>query len=160
MILVERYAAPVHTANVAGRQDRAARIGRGEDPFVAQRPDELAALAAVPHGESPGIIGEHRTLWRERRERGERLRGPGLLARDTARGHAPLRDGKQRLTVRALEYVQHAGLRCLYDGGYRHSPDLHVTEHGLRGQVVVPQVVMDQLLLPHEVPAARIERQQ
>src|SRR6516225_1632035 len=68
MILVERYAAPVHAAEVAGREERAAGIGRREDPFVAQRRDEPAAFGPVPEGESPGIISEHGTLRRERRK--------------------------------------------------------------------------------------------
>src|SRR5215469_6965639 len=68
MILVERHAAPVHTTNVAGSEEGAARIGRRKNSLVAQRRDEPAALAPIPEGESPSIRGEHGTLWCERRQ--------------------------------------------------------------------------------------------
>src|SRR6266478_8754313 len=98
-LLVEHDAAPVHAADVTGRQQRAARVWRGENAFVAQRGDELAALAAIPEREAPGIPGLYRALGGQRGERRERLRGPRLLARDVARRHGFLGDREQLLTT-------------------------------------------------------------
>src|SRR5947207_11103449 len=159
-LLVEHDAAPVHAADVTGCQERAARVRRGENAFVAQRGDELATLAAIPESEAPGISGLHRALGGQRGERRERLRGPGLLARDMARGHGSLDDREQWLPAGALEYVQHAGLGRLDDRRYGHSLHLDVPQDRLRREVVIPQVVVDERLLPHAPAAPGIETQQ
>ena len=90
----------------------------------------------------------------------ERLRRPGLLARHGALLDRPLLDRPQRLAGDAIEHEQEAVL-----GGQRHGVDrLAVVLDGdqlrRRGEVVVPQVVVHDLEVPHALAGARVERDQ
>ncbi len=84
----------------------------------------------------------------------------GLLARDEAGWHGFLGDRKQGLALGPIKHVEHAGLGGLDDRRHRHSLDFDVAQHGLRGEIVIPQIVMHELLVPHQFAALGIQRQE
>ena len=84
----------------------------------------------------------------------------GLLAGHEARRHGLLVYREERLALGAIEHVEHAGFGGLDDRRHRHTLDFDVTQHGLGGEIVVPEVVVDELLVPDELAAPRIQREE
>src|SRR5207249_9030944 len=90
----------------------------------------------------------------------EWLRRPGFLARHVALGYGTLLDWPQRLAAYAIEDVQQSEL-----GRLRHDIDrlavvFHREKLGTGGRVVIPQIVMDQLVVPQPFPRAQIQSEQ
>src|SRR5215207_8069992 len=111
-LAVERRAAPVDAAGVTRRLDRSLQARRRENALRAIARDQIAALAAIVESESPCILRRNCRMRRERRRRGEWLRRRGHLACDVGLRDRPLDDFEHRLAGLAVEYEQHAGLRC------------------------------------------------
>ena len=68
--------------------------------------------------------------------------------------------GKSGWPLVAIEHVEHAGLGGLNDRRHRDALDFDVAQHRLRGEIVIPQIVMHELLVPHQLAALRIQRQE
>src|SRR6185437_4797246 len=81
------------------------------------------------------------------------------LSRHEAARHGPLGDRKERLALGALEHVEHSGLGRLDHRRYGDTFHFDIHEHGLRGQVEIPQVVMYELLVPDELAGTGVERE-
>ena len=83
-----------------------------------------------------------------------------LFAGDTAAGYGFLRDRKKRLSLGAVEYIQHAGLGRLNHRRDRYALHFDINQGRLRREIEIPQVVMYELLVPRELAGVRIQRQQ
>src|SRR5882762_4182817 len=100
-------------------------------------------------------------LSNERRwPRRERLGRPSSFAGHAAFGNRALLHRKQRFSGEPVEdkYESHLGhLR-----NRRNIPAIppHRDEHGLRGQIVVPNIVVHHLVVPDELAAGGLERYQ
>ena len=106
------------------------------------------------------VVGRKRLARERRRRRREGLRRPRLLARDVALRDGTLLDRPERRPRHAVEHVQHARLAGL--GHDVHHPAVVADREQLRRghEVVVPQIVMHELLVPQALAGARIEGQQ
>ena len=80
-----------------------------------------------------------------------------MLPGDAALRHRPFLDGEDRLAGHAIEGEEHAGLRALNNGGYCFAGDGKFDQRRLRSKVVVPDVVVDKLLVPDAFAATGIQ---
>ena len=87
----------------------------------------------------------------ERQPHRGRLRRPRLLARDVARRHGALLDREERRAGVAIEHEEPTGLGRLSDRGHETAAAGDVDQHRLRGEVVVPEVVVHGLERPHDL---------
>ena len=92
--------------------------------------------------------------------RGMRLRLGQLLARHLRLRHRLLLDGPEGLAGRAVEGVGEGLLGDLHHRGDVLPVHGHVHEDGRGGGVVVPDVVMDQLVVPRPLPGLHVQRDQ
>ena len=125
---------------------------------VAQDADDARALGLVE-------IGIHVRLGelqprKRRRSRGKRLRRRRLLAGHVALRHRPLLDRPDRLARHAIEHIQQAELRGLRDDVDRLAVVLHGQQLRTGDEIVVPQIVMQQLVMPEALAGAQVEREQ
>src|SRR5581483_3134061 len=127
------------------RRRRRERLGRDHDRHLLECRRPLLQDALHVGGRRPAV-------GRERRVRRDRLRRPGLLA--GVLRHRLLGDAVERLPRRAVEHVEPAGLRRLRDP----LVPAGVEEHDRARGVVVPDVVMDLLEVPLELPRLQVER--
>ena len=109
-----------------------------------------------------GNVGDVRvipkTLAREGRRLGrERLCRICLLALDLGGGHGPLLDLPNRLARFAVEDIPEGLLRGLHDDVLPLAGVIAPRENGLRGQIVVPKVVVNRLVVPLAFARAGIE---
>src|SRR5439155_16175650 len=89
----------------------------------------------------------------------ERLRGPGVLALDVARGDRTLFDRPYGSTGRAIEHERKTLFRELDDGINLPSGTIGTNRDKVRRRwvVVVPQTVMDDLIVPSAHAGVRVE---
>src|SRR5206468_3380151 len=132
---------------------------RREQTFVAKRLDALNERLSLRRRQIrvDVFLGERLTSER-RRPRREGLRRERMLSRRVGLRHRPFLDRPDRAAGLALEDEQEALLRRLRD-------DIDIAavladRQQLRrlGQVVVPQIVMHQLVMPNAFAGARVER--
>ena len=88
-----------------------------------------------------------------RRHRREGLRRPRLFAGDVAGRHGTLFDRKERLAGGAVEEEEMSHLRPDRD----RFDAAHFDQHRLRGDVVIPQIVMDDLEVPDHLAGVRAD---
>src|SRR5579872_4117214 len=113
--LIERRAAPVHSAGVARNNQRSLQRRRGEGAFGAQLLHPLAATLAIEVDLAERIVCGDGLRYQRRRKLWERLGRRSLLAR-----HIRLRDGflynrKEWLAGEPIEDEQLAALGSLHD---------------------------------------------
>ena len=122
------------------------RRSRGLAPQLGPEVDEGVLLHALT------VVG--------RRLRGEGLGGPTPLAGDLRHRHRALLDGPDRLPRGPVEDVAEGLLAHLGQG--LDPPALHrdVGQHRRRRQVVVPQAVMHELVVPDSLPRDRLDADQ
>ena len=152
--LVPGHAAPVQPADVARHMQAAFQAGRREHAVVAQRPEARQACLALGRRRAPDVGLGHRLRDQAGRLRREGLRGRGVLLGHVARRHRPLDDGEVRLAGDPIEEEQVPGLRSDGDGGAATAGE----EERLRGDVVVPDVVVDGLECPRDLAGRRLQR--
>src|SRR5215470_1853161 len=87
-----------------------------------------------------------------------RLRRPSSLVRHVAFPDRPLFDGKQRFSGKAIENKYEAHLGYLSYRGRQGAVVSNVNQHWLRWQIVVPEIVMNHLVVPDQPSAGGIER--
>lgn len=97
--------------------------------------------------------GDRRRLYREG------LRRPGALSRHRALRDRPLLDWEERVSGEPIQDVHEARLRDL-----RHRRDLlsaAANRHQDRRvrQIVIPDVVVDDLVVPEPLPGIRVQRE-
>ncbi len=88
---------------------------------------------------------------------GEWLRWPDFLTRDVRGGYRPLLDWEERLARFAVEGEQQAHLGRLDHDRDADAVPLDIRQHGLRRNIVVPQVVVHELPGPDYLAARRVE---
>ena len=154
-------ARPRRAAHRARKPDRRLASGRGVEPAASRLVEHRLALLARLGRDRGQLVARERGNARQRRRLdGKRLRRPRLLARHVALRHRTLLDAEHRLAGDPVEDEDQPHLRELHDGGNRPAGARDVDQNRLRRQVVVPDVVMDQLLMPAANAGGRVERDQ
>src|SRR5580704_3509111 len=146
---IERGAAPRHASDVPGQQDGAVQTRRGEDTFRAQLAYFLLAPLFVCVSGAPYVVGGQFSL-RGQSARCDRewLRWRRNFARRVAGGNGALFDAEDWLAGFAIEDEKMRGLGADADGGNSLAVFMDIEQNGRRGDVVIPQVVMDGLEIP------------
>ena len=162
--LVEHHALPVAAADRARETRRCpASPSRGctapcpDRLYFSHRPLQYASSSGVTFASSSffsDIARERRRLERKRLRR----RRPLALRRRLR--HRTLFHAVHRLAGLAIEDEQDAHLRDQRDAGNRAAVAPHVDERRRRGQIVVPDVVMHELLIPLDLAGVRVDREQ
>ena len=149
---IVRGAAPVHSADIAGEDQRALQTGRGENLSGSRGLDFVRAPLLLLSIFPPGILG--RQFLRNQGNGRSRLRRPGLLAGNIALRDRALLDGQER---RARQPVQDEHSPHLRRDGDRRRPVFPGEQRRLRRYVIIPDVVMHHLKSPHEFTSARAQ---
>ena len=155
---ISRRTAPFRAAIEAWKEDRAFATGRKKRRV---RTNLREAFKHLPMGFGREvcdvIVSEE--LARERRGFGRnRLRGPGGFALEVGHRHRHFANRKERFAGLTVEGKYMPRLRDLRDGVDPCSTLRHRQQIRRCGQIAIPQVVMDELLMPHALPRLRIER--
>src|SRR5436309_3053039 len=141
-------------------------VGSYDRPFQLPPPTVLGNVTIVPSTPG-GVYGRKRVEVLLRiegvsRERSgfdrEWLRRRRLLAWNAALRHGPFLEAEYRLPCRPIENEQQPHLRDLGDGRNGAAVALHIDQRGRGGQIVVPQVVMNELLIPLQLSCCGVER--
>jgi hypothetical protein len=104
---IDRDPTPVDAAAGEREEDRSFLARRRVEAFVARGGNPLAAFAAIPERQSPGVVGRERR-GREQRQIGrKRLRRRKRFARRAALRHRALLDRKDRRAGIAVQDEQH-----------------------------------------------------
>src|ERR1700675_498492 len=90
----------------------------------------------------------------------EWLRWPSRFAGDVALGNRALLHWKQRFSRKSIEDKYEPHLGHLRNRGNLPAIPPHGDQHGLRGHVVIPNIVVHHLVVPNELAAGGIERYQ
>ena len=133
---------------------------RREDALVAQRRDLRATRVAVRRRRAPRLVGGE-PLRRERRgaHGGTAASADASSPETVLARHGPLLDGKDRRAGLAVEHEELARLRRLkHDAGTRRPSRVTVDERRRRRVVVVPEVVVHGLEVPHDLARRRAQR--
>ncbi len=158
--LVDRGAAPVHAAIVAGILQRAGEAGRRELALIAQLLEADAAIELVEGGRTPHTgLGEGLVTDRGHADRIGLRRRQEVLLGAAILWHRLFLDLGDRLAVAAVQHEDLAALGHLDQR--RHLAALavrNVIERRLRGKVIVPQIVMHGLELPAFAAGGDVER--
>ena len=148
--LTRSWAMPPHATppTFPGMTSEPCSDGGVKRPSERSAADRAAAPRAILVGRSPGIAGRKRRSCQRRRRGWKRLRRRRHLTGDIAPGHGPLLDRNQRLAGLAIEDEQMAGLGS--DGDRRDGAAVlaPVEEDRRRGDVVVPEIVVNGLKVP------------
>ena len=160
---VERPTVPVPATRRAGKRERTPGVSRSRHRRRREhRPehvglDDLERLGAQLRREVDQIV-DGKPLTVERRRLGrEGLCRPRLLPRRRGRRHRPLFNRPHRLPRHAVKHEQEAVLGDLHHRLDGLPSDGDVAEHGRRRQVVVPQVMMHELVVPHPLAGPGVE---
>ena len=145
---IEGVAAPVHSADVSGNDQRAPQAGRGEDSFVSQRLESFQAGFALRGADAPRGIGRNVLRHKRRGRRRKRLRGRSHFPRHIALRHGAFLDRKYWLACVAIEDVEKAGLVALNDDGNIPAVPIQRGQQRRGSAVVIPKIVMDELKSP------------
>src|SRR6266436_876968 len=145
-------ASAVHSADVAGEDQRALQTRRSENFPASRGLDSLRAPLFLLRVFPPRIL--RRQFLRNQGNRRSRLRRPGLLSRDIALRHWAFLNGEERSTGESIENENAAHLGGDGNGGRAIFPR---EERGLRSHVVIPEIVVNHLKAPHEIASAGAE---
>ncbi len=148
-------ARPVRAAAGERVQDRAALARRREEPLVAQPRELLAARREMLRSRRVEVLLAEALRHQRRRRARERLRRPAALARHVARGERPLLDREERRAGLAVEHEHEAALGGLRHRVARAALALERDQDRRRGEVVVPEIVVDGLEVPAQLARAR-----
>ena len=146
---IERRPAPLFAAVIAGKDHRAF-AARGCERNARPQPRETLAA------EIPDVV-RRQSLARERRRfRRQRLRRPCLLAFEIRRFDGLLFDRKKRVAGLTVEDEDMARFRNL-----RNSVDaVDSNQVGWCRKIPIPNVVMDELIVPDPLARASVERKE
>ena len=122
--------------------------GRREERTDSVVLQELHRFSAQLGREIDEIVDRDALAIERRRLGWKRLRARGALPRHVGRGNGPLFDRPYGPSGRAVEDERERLLRELHDRLDRLSIDSDVGEDRSRRQVVVPQIVVDDLIVP------------
>ena len=147
---IDRDAAPVGAAARERKDEAALDRRRRVEPIVAQRGDAIAAGAAIEEGEAERVLGAQGRGRDPGQVDRKRLRGRELLARRAVLRHGALLDRKDRPARVAIENEDEALLGRLHDDVARLAVDGDRRQRRLGGNVVVPDVVLDDLERPRQ----------
>src|SRR3954453_505682 len=151
MLDVEGQSSPIDAARIAGRHDRSAHARGRENAFGTILLDQRAASASIVKRESPGILRRNGRMRNQGWRGWERLRKCSFFLWNIALRNGTFDHIEHRLAGLTIEDEQHAGFGGLHDGGNRFALAIDVDEHRLSGDVVIPEIVMHELLMPHEL---------
>ena len=155
---IDGHAAPVHPAGVAGKHQSALEGGRRVHALEAQRLELLPTRGPVPGRQAPGIARGEREVRERLGLHREGLGGREALSRHVDLRHGAFADREERLARLPVQDEQEAHLGGLHERGNRATVAPQVEEGGLRGDVEVPQVVVDGLEAPHDLAGRAAER--
>ena len=153
---------PSCAAGVARNLHRVRGCWRREQSFVDGRPHHLGPLLTL------GVVREIRADvgYRERlpaegrNDGGEGLGWPRLLAWNVGLRHLSFFDRPQRLARHAVEDVEETRLPSHRDGVHALAVAAHLDQLRRSGVVVIPEVVMDDLIVPEPLASPRVQREQ
>ena len=155
---IVRCTAPPCAADRAGHRDRALHRRWREDRPAAVLCEHLARATREFRREVDQVVRGDSLARERRRQRRHRLRWRGAFTRDITRRHRAFDNRPDRLPCHAIEHIDPRRLR-------RHGDDIAWPavprdggQHRRRGQIIVPQSVMHDLIVPHATSGARIER--
>ena len=154
---VERAAAPIGAADQPGPLHGAAKLGGVNSGPIRYFCSSFLRRRLQLGREIERVVERHALLRERGRPGRHRLRRPGLLALDVARRHRPFLDRPHRLAGDAIEHEREPLLGQLHDGVDRPAVDANRDEVRRRRVVVVPQAVMDELVVPLAHAGVRIE---
>src|SRR5215813_7048789 len=137
-------ATPIHSTCVAWKNDGAFERRRSENSLGARCGDFFRAPFFALGSKSKSIL--RRQAFRKHGNAG-RLRGPGFFAFDVCFWNRFFFHGNERGSVETVKDKDAAHLCGDGDGG---SVVFPIEENRLRGDVVVPKVVMNNLEAPNE----------
>src|SRR5258708_6273300 len=143
---IERRATPCHSTNISRNQQRSAHAGRREDTFRSQFGHFFTAPLAIGFSAAPRrqLL---RSQWRRRNRK--RLRRRRYLAGNIGLRNTPFFHAKNRLAVFAIQNKEIASLRSHANRGNSLAVAIHVEQDGRRRHIVVPEIVMHSLEMPH-----------
>ena len=127
-------------------------------PGVAQDADDARALGRIEIGVHVGLCELQPR--KRRRSRGERLSRRRVLAGHVALRNRPFLDRPDRLARNAIEHIEQSELRRLRDDIDRLAAVVHGQQLRSGDEIVVPQIMMQQLVVPEALAGAKVERQQ
>ena len=157
---IKRSAGPVPSAQCAGDyQCHLAAVGRIHS-MILERMKQLSAIAIGLRRSIADLRFAERLSHERRRLDCEWLCRPSSFAGHVALGNRALLHRKQRFSREPVEnkYKSHLGhLR-----NRRNFPAIppHRDQHGLRGHIVIPNIVMHHLVVPDEFAAGSLKRYQ
>src|SRR6202035_2874967 len=114
-----------------------------KNSFRPQLADFRTARSAVRVIDAPDVVSRQRLRRQRTGSHWERLSRRGNFAGDIGLGNRPLLDSENRLSGLPIQDEEIAGLRTNTDGWYRHSVPPNIEQDRWRGDVVVPQIVVD-----------------
>ncbi len=161
-IRIGRSAAPVGAAKLAGDRDLALRDAeRREDAFVARLPHDADDALTLGFVEIRIHIRFSELQPGKRRGPGrEGLRRRRLLTRNVALRNWPFLDRPDRLSRYTIEHIQQPEFRRLRDDVDRLAVVFHREQLRAGDQIVVPQIVMKDLVMPEALARPQIECEQ
>ena len=156
---IDRAGPEVGAAVVSRHLHRAFEARRREQPLVAIRPQPRAQLVLrlLRQVRVDVLLGE-RLLGKRRRLRRERLRGGRPLAGHVGLRNRPLLDRPDRLAGLPIEDVEEPLLRRLRDDLARLAVLADRQQLGRLRNVPVPEVVVNELLMPDPLAGAGVDR--
>src|SRR6266849_1871266 len=142
---VVRRATPVHSSDITGEDQCSLQTRRSENLSESRSLDFLGAPLLLLRIFPPGIL--RRQFLRNERNRRSWLRRPGLFTGNVTLRHWTFFDREKRCAGEAVEDEDAAHFCSDGDCG---SAILPREKGGLRGDVVIPEVVVNHLEAPHE----------
>ena len=159
-VRIEGAAGPARAALEARHGDRAALAGRRVDRPVLVRGQDAFRLGANLGREVDHVGNLHALAVERRRPGGEGLGGRGLLAGDAGLGDLELLDRPHGFSRLAVEDVEERLLARQHRRLHRALADHDVAQHGRRGEVVVPEAVVNGLEVPAAFARLAVDRDQ
>src|SRR5712664_3578040 len=110
VVAIVSRAAPGHSTDVAGNDERSPQTRRRKDAFGPKLADFLAAPFSVGLVGAPDIVRPKRLRYQRAWSNRERLCGRGNLAGDIGPGNRPLLDSEDGFSVLPIQNEEIAGL--------------------------------------------------
>src|SRR5262249_9191876 len=130
---------------------------RREHAFIAQLGYFIAAPLAIGVRGADRLFGR-KLVWRQRT--GSQWKWLGwrrLFAGHVAGRNRTLFDAEDRLARCAIQDKEIAALRSRGDGRNRAAVAMHIEQNRRRGDVVIPEVVMNRLEMPDHLPGRGLQ---
>ena len=157
-VRIVRGASPPRPADGARHDDRTLQRRWRENRPAPVLPENFECSAAQLRRKVDQIVLDHLLPRERRRPAGHRLRGRRALTRHVARGHRTFGDWPDRFSSHAIEHVHPRRFRRHHHDVARSPLPPHCREHRWRGQVVIPQTVVHDLIVPDPFAGAGVER--